>query len=86
MIRAVAAGDHDGWAPLWDAYLRFYRTRLAEGVTQGLWQRLLDPAVDLHGLIAVSEERVVGLAHYLFHPGTWSLAPICYLEDLFVAP
>ena len=29
---------------------------------------------------------MVGFVHYLFHPSTWSLKEICYLEDLFVDP
>jgi GNAT superfamily N-acetyltransferase len=28
---------------------------------------------------------VVGLAHYLFHRSTISMAPTCYLQDLFTA-
>jgi len=28
----------------------------------------------------------VGLANYVLHPYTWGPAPVCYLEDLFVAP
>ena len=28
----------------------------------------------------------LGFVHYLFHPSTWSLKEICYLEDLFVDP
>ena len=32
------------------------------------------------------EGRLVGFAHYLFHPSTWALQEICYLEDLFVDP
>ena len=28
----------------------------------------------------------VGFSHSLLHEGTWVLAPICYLEDLYVDP
>jgi GNAT superfamily N-acetyltransferase len=28
----------------------------------------------------------IGLAHCVVHSSTWSEAPSCYLEDLFVAP
>ena len=30
--------------------------------------------------------EAVQFAHYILHPHTWSLQPVCYLEDLFVAP
>ncbi len=28
---------------------------------------------------------MIGLAHYLFHRSTAQIAPICYLQDMFVA-
>jgi hypothetical protein len=28
--------------------------------------------------------KVIGFAMCVLHEGTWSTAPICYLEDLFV--
>ena len=33
-----------------------------------------------------SSNEPVRFAHYILHPRTWSLQPVCYLEDLFVAP
>jgi hypothetical protein len=30
------------------------------------------------------EKKVIGFAMCILHEGTWSTAPICYLEDLFV--
>ncbi|WP_245689238.1 GNAT family N-acetyltransferase [Roseospirillum parvum] len=41
----------------------------------------------MFGLVAEdSGGELVGLAHGVTHPGTWSLAPVCYLEDLYVDP
>jgi GNAT superfamily N-acetyltransferase len=36
--------------------------------------------------VAELDGRLVGFAHYLFHPSTWSETGYCYLEDLFTAP
>ena len=32
------------------------------------------------------DEGLVGMVHYLFHPSSWSVTDVCYLEDLFVDP
>ena len=85
-IRGPSARDHGEWQSLWQGYLRFYRSRLDPEVTELTWTRLLDPAQQPHGLVAELDGRLVGFAHYLFHPSTWSRTDYCYLEDLFTAP
>jgi GNAT superfamily N-acetyltransferase len=66
--------------------LRFYRARLDPAVTELTWLRLLADGQQPIGLIAELDGRLVGLAHYLFHPSTWSPTSYCYLEDLFTYP
>lgn len=39
IIRPVTADDHAAWLPLWQAYLRFYETALADEVSAVTWQR-----------------------------------------------
>lgn len=86
-VRPVQAHDYAQWRPLWDGYLRFYESQLSDDQTALCWERLLDGAFNLHGLVAQSNSgQLVGLAHYLFHPSSWSRAGYCYLEDLFVSP
>jgi GNAT superfamily N-acetyltransferase len=81
--------DHwEQWQPLWKGYLEFYRAGLLpEGTTRSTFARLTggDPA--MFGLLAADEQgRGIGLTHCVVHPTTWSEAPSCYLEDLYVAP
>ena len=85
IIRAPAAGDEAAWRGLWAGYNRFYRAAVPEDVTAALWEKLLAGDRGIAGLVADHEGALVGLAHILFHPSTWSHAPSCYLEDLFVA-
>jgi GNAT superfamily N-acetyltransferase len=86
-VRPLAAADRTGWNPLWEGYLTFYETDLAPSVTETTWQRLLDPAEPMAGLVAVDEHgALLGLCHHLFHRSTWSPTTTCYLEDLFVDP
>ena len=86
-IRPVVQDDHAAWLPLWDGYNAFYgrhgETALPPHVTQTTWQRLLDPAEPVFGLVAEGEEGIVGLAHYLFHRSMTRIEPVCYLSDLF---
>lgn len=85
-IRILKASDREPWQSLWNGYLRFYRQHLAAELTAATFQRLLQANVAPHALVAVRDGRLVGFAHYLFHPSTWSLQDYCYLEDLFVDP
>lgn len=87
MIRPLAAADFAPWEQLWLAYLRFYRADMSSDVTAATFRRLSDQTDGMIGLVAVDDHRaLVGLAHLVFHPSTWSADPYCYLEDLFVAP
>lgn len=85
MIRPLEAGDWDGWLPLWNGYLRFYREELGDEPTRATFERLCEHRDGMLGLIALDGDDPVGLAHLVFHPSTWSATDKCYLEDLFVS-
>jgi GNAT superfamily N-acetyltransferase len=86
-IRPVRGSDYAGWRPLWDGYNAFYgreaETALPESITATTWERFLNPAEPVHALVAVSQDRIVGLVHYLFHRSTTRPTDVCYLQDLF---
>ena len=86
ILREPTAADHDAWLPLWRAYQAFYKADIPAEVSRITWARLLDPAEPMHGALALADGRPVGLAHWLTHRSTWSVADFCYLNDLFVAP
>lgn len=52
-------------------------------MTQTTWERFFDANEPVHALVAHHGERLVGLAHILFHRSTTLIAPTCYLQDLF---
>lgn len=85
-LRDARPDDEAAWRALWAGYLDFYRTELTEAVTADTWRRILDPASRLFCRLAVHDGQAVGFAVCVMHEGTWSPAPVCYLEDLFVAP
>jgi GNAT superfamily N-acetyltransferase len=88
-IRPVERSDYDQWLPLWDGYNAFYGrsgpTALAPDITAITWARFFDVYEPVHALVADSGGELVGLTHYLFHRSTISIAPNCYLQDLFTA-
>lgn len=86
LIRPLKSSDRAQWEGLWNGYLRFYRQRLPSEVTNATFTRLTEQTSQPHGLVAEDGDKLVGFAHYLFHPSSWSLTEICYLEDLFVDP
>jgi GNAT superfamily N-acetyltransferase len=84
-VRPLRATDRDGWQPLWEQYLRFYRAELPAATTDSTFARLCQADGGLVGLLAVDPDgKAVGLAHLIFHPSTWTETTYCYLEDLFV--
>jgi GNAT superfamily N-acetyltransferase len=87
IVRPIARQDYDAWLPLWDGYNRFYGrfgpTALPAEITGMTWARFFDAYEPVHGLVAESEGKLVGLVHYLFHRSTTMIEPTCYLQDLF---
>ncbi|MDO9335329.1 MAG: GNAT family N-acetyltransferase [Caulobacter sp.] len=85
-LRDLTAADRPAWTRLWAGYLAFYDADLPDEVSNATFERLLDPAQPMFALVAEQDGRLVGLAHCVLHASTWTLAPYCYLSDLFVDP
>src|SRR5207248_1885700 len=70
-----------------EGYNKFYgrsgSTALPAEITKKTWERFFDDQEPVHALIAESNDKILGIAHYLFHRSTIMLAPICYMQDLF---
>lgn len=82
-ISPLRVSERSRWSELWNAYQRFYGIELPDQVTDSTWERI--HARRIHGLGArASSERLVGIVHFLYHEDTWSIAPACYLQDLYV--
>jgi GNAT superfamily N-acetyltransferase len=87
IIRSVVREDFSRWLPLWQGYNKFYgrsgATALPDPITQMTWARFFDAYEPMHAIVAEVEGELLGLVHYLFHRSTTSIAPTCYLQDLF---
>lgn len=88
-IRPVARTDHAQWLPLWHGYNAFYGregpTALDPAITATTWERFFNEREPVHALVAEQGGQLLGLVHYLYHRSTTSIAPVCYLQDLFTA-
>ncbi|KAF0677639.1 GNAT family N-acetyltransferase [Profundibacterium mesophilum] len=86
-VRPLAPDDHDDWVRLFTAYLDFYSTRLdPEQIELQFRRRLEDSEAEFRCLVAIADDKAVGIAHYLFHRHGWREEQVCYLQDLFVTP
>jgi GNAT superfamily N-acetyltransferase len=83
-VRPLRSEDRASWELLARGYKAFYATPTSDAEYGTAWQRLL--AQDgVHGLGAFVDDRLVGIAHYLFHSSVWARSN-CYLQDLFTLP
>jgi GNAT superfamily N-acetyltransferase len=87
IVRFVVPADYSQWLPLWEGYNKFYgrsgKTALADEITRTTWARFFDAYEPMHAMVAEHERKLAGLVHYILHRSTISIAPTCYLQDLF---
>jgi GNAT superfamily N-acetyltransferase len=85
-IRPLKMGDFEPWLALWRSYCAALGGNVPDEATLGLWRRLMAPKEAVRCLVAARpDEPPIAFAVYVLHPNTWTLTPVCYLEDLFVA-
>ena len=87
IIRPAQPTDAEAWLALWRGYCTALDGAVSDTITQGIWRRIVTPDEATWCLLACrAEGEPIGFANYILHPHTWSLQPVCYLEDLFVVP
>jgi GNAT superfamily N-acetyltransferase len=86
-VRPLTRADYAAWKELWDGYNAFYgragSTALSAEITQTTWSRFFDAHEPMHAFVAEASDRIVGLAHFLYHRSTIQISPTCYLADVF---
>ena len=83
-IRPLESSDFDKWLLLWDGNNLGERN---EEVTTKTWSRLIDVSnTQVNGLAAERNGELLGIAHYILHPTTGQINPVCYMQDVYVAP
>ena len=74
------------WQALYDGYSTFYKRTLTDEVADTVWGWLNDSDHELEGLIALLDNKPVGLAHFRRMPSPLRGADVGFLDDLFVSP
>lgn len=84
IVRPLNPEDYDQWLPLWDGN---NLGQSDEAITAETWKRLNDSDNWMvNGLAAKMGEEIVGIVHYILHPTTGNIAPVCYMQDVYVSP
>jgi GNAT superfamily N-acetyltransferase len=86
-IRNISAGDQPNWTNLWRLYLEYYQTSVSNEVYQKTFERLIDSnRPQQNGMIALQDDKPVGLVHFIYHAHNWRIEDACYLQDLYTDP
>ena len=82
-IRAVQTSDSSQWAELYRGYRDFYELSPDDSIVERVWTWINDDSNEVNAFVAISGDRLVGLAHYrrFYRPSTGSVG--IYLDDLF---
>ncbi len=84
VIRPLVFEDYSKWLPLWIGNNLGQRD---EAVTVETWKRLCDTKnTQVNGLTADMGGQLLGITHYILHPTTGNINPVCYMQDVYVAP
>ena len=88
-VRDPTPADWANWHRMWSANCAHFGVSMPQAHDHELWRRIMDPEYPVGALVCCTSDRddtLVGFAHYVLHPHTFSPKMICYLEDLWVEP
>lgn len=75
--------DYVAWEPLFKAYIDFYKTSIPADQYRKTFDRLVDPATDLYGLVmteAEDDKKILAIAHYFPRQTPWSEKMVMHLN------
>ncbi|AUH71715.1 GNAT family N-acetyltransferase [Legionella sainthelensi] len=86
-VRGLQSNDKRSWLRLWQEYLEFYHVSLLPAVTDNTLGKLLSNDEYMRCIVCCDAQDVpVGFLTLIIHLSTWSIAPECYVHDLYVNP
>ena len=88
-VRDAMMADQPAWHHMWSANCAHFGTSMTAEEDRELWRRIMDPDHSIGALVSSAsdiESPLVGFAHYVLHPHTFSSRMVCYLKDLWIEP
>ena len=88
-MRDPTSADWTEWHRMWSANCAHFGVSMSQAHDRELWRRIMAPEHPVGALVCSTADRdgkLLGLAHYVLHPHTFSSKMVCYLEDLWVDP
>jgi len=86
-IRELSENDFINWKMMWSEYLEFYQSPLEDIIYETTFKRLISSNnISQNALVAMQDNDLIGLVHFIYHPHNWKIEDVCYLQDLFVLP
>lgn len=84
-ITPLSPADYTEWLPLWQANTEH---SVSDDVTAQTWDRINSKESGIGGLCARESQTgpIAGICHYILHPTTGNLNPVCYMQDLYITP
>ena len=83
-VRPLKFDDFAKWLPLWDGNNMGERN---QAVTTETWSRITNSDnTQVNGLCAERNGKILGIVHYILHPTTGQINPVCYMQDVYVEP
>ena len=65
--------------------MKFYETKVTDEIFKKTFERLTNSErKNQNALVAQKDNKLIGLAHFIYHPHNWKMEDVCYLQDLFV--
>lgn len=86
-LRPLSMVDKQAWLVLWEGYLDKSYSAFSPEITDTTFSRLVDPERrNQQAVVAEDNGELLGFAHIIYHPHTWYMTDVCYLQDLYTAP
>lgn len=83
-MRAPNADEFEMWYALYHAFSVAVEEEVSREVGEQVWAWINDPNHPTKAIVAESDEKLVGFAHYRPFPRTLHGNEACYLDDLYV--
>lgn len=78
--------DKAAWLNLFKGYQAFYKTDIADSVSDETFKRFLNENEPMFAFVAEENGALIGMVHGIYHRSCWTTSNYCYLQDLYVNP